>query len=125
MNAKTFVSSFSVTTLGAVLLVGAVAASPGEYERDEYYERRGPMPFELLDLNRDGAVTAEEHAQVRAERHAARAEHGYRLRNAGKAPGFEQIDRDSSGSIDREELSQWQAQRMQRRQAERDAGRGW
>ena len=125
MNAKVISTTLSLATLGAVLLTGAAIASPGEYERDEHYERRGPMPFEVLDLNRDGTVSAEEHARVRSERHAERAEHGYRLRNAGNAPSFEQIDRDSNGSIDREELSQWQAQRMQERQAGRSGGRGW
>ncbi len=125
MNAGSISTTFSLATLSAVLLTGAVIASPGEYERDEYYERRGPMPFEVLDLNRDGVVSAEEHAQVRRERHAERAEQGYRLPNAGQASNFDQIDRDSNGSIDRDELSQWQMQRMQQRQPGGFGGRGW
>lgn len=108
MNTKTFIS----TAVGIALLAGAAVASPGEDERHEYYERRGPLPFEVLDLNGDGTVSAEEHAQVRAERMRLRAEQGYPMRNAPSAPAFEQLDRDGSGAIDREELSNWQAQRM-------------
>ena len=100
-----------ISAVSAVLLNGMAVASPDEYE--EYYYQRGPMPFEALDLNGDALVTPEEHAAVRAERQAARAKSGYRMRNAGNAPDFEQIDRDSSGEISRDELDAWRAQRMQ------------
>ena len=114
-----------ITTLGAAVLATTAAASPGEYDRDDYYERRGPMPFEVLDLDGDGTVTAQEHAQVRAERHARRAEYGYPMRGMADAPDFAQIDRDGSGAISPEELSAWQAQRMQQRQAQRWGQRSW
>ena len=107
-------SRFQIAALGIVLAAG-VAASPGDDEYREYYERRGPVPFEVMDLNADGVVTAQEHQQVRAERQRIRAEQGYPMRRAASAPHFEQIDRDGNGSIDREELSDWQAQRMQQR----------
>jgi Ca2+-binding EF-hand superfamily protein len=110
----------SKTTLASAmslaLITGVAGASPGEYERHEYYEHRGPMPFEVIDLNRDGVVTADEHAQVRSERHAVRAQQGYPMRNAGSAPSFEQMDSDSNGSISRDELAEFQALRMQQRQ---------
>jgi hypothetical protein len=97
------------------LLTGIATASPDEYEREEYYERPGPMPFEALDLDGDGVVTAQEHAQVRAQRHAAMAKRGYPMRNAAGAPRFEQIDSDGDESISRDELSAHQLQRMQRK----------
>jgi hypothetical protein len=106
-------------TLGLAFAAGAASASPGEYEREDYYEQRGPMPFEVLDLNRDGVVTSEEHARVRSERHAVREQHGYPMRRADSAPDFEQIDVDGDGSISRDELSRAQAQRIQ----QRDTGR--
>ena len=99
----------------AIALSAAALASPGEYEREDYYERRGPLPFEVMDLNGDGTVTAEEHAQVREERHRVRAEQGYPMRRAADAPDFDAIDRDGNGAIDRDELSTWQAGRMQQR----------
>ncbi len=105
------------------LLAGTAAASPGEYERETYYERPGPIPFEALDLDADGVVSAQEHARVRAQRHAAMAERGYPMRNAAGAPRFEQIDSDGEESISRDELSAHQMQRMQ--QKEMHHGRHW
>jgi hypothetical protein len=111
-----FSNKILISALGLALAAGIAGASSDEYERHEYYEHRGPLPFEVIDLNRDGVVTAEEHAQVRSERHAVRAQQGYPMRGAGSAPSFEQMDSDGDGSISREELSSHQAQRMQRRQ---------
>ena len=99
--------------LSVALLSGPALSSPDEYERN--YLQRGPMPFEALDLNGDGVVTAEEHATVRAERQAARVKAGYMMRNAGKAPAFEQIDQDGSGAISPDELSKWHERRFQQR----------
>ena len=104
-----------ITATGLALAAAVVIASPGETEREEYYGRPGPMPFQVLDLNDDGVVTAEEHAQVRAERHAARMAQGRRLRHAGAAPRFEQVDADNDGAISRDELSTWRGQRMAQR----------
>ena len=108
LSKKTLVSVVSVA-----LLSGVAMASPDEYEA--YYSKRGPMPFEMLDLNSDGVVTAEEHAAVRSKRQAARAEMGYPMRNAKNAPAFEQIDVDSSGEISRAELDAWRGRCMQNR----------
>ena len=102
--------------LSLALLTGVAGASPGEYERHEYYEHRGPMPFEVIDLDKDGVITAEEHAQVRSERHVARARQGYPMRRAGSAPSFEEMDSNDDESISREELTAHQARRMQQRQ---------
>lgn len=104
-----------ISTLGVALLTGAAYASSEGYEREQYYQGRGPMPFEVFDLNGDGVVTMQEYTQVRGERQAARAQMGYPMRNAGAAPGFEQLDSDGDGSISREELAGHQVQCMQQR----------
>ena len=106
-----------ISALSLALVAGVASASSDEDERREYYERRGPMPFEVIDLDGDGVVTADEHAQLRSERQAVRAQQGYPMRHAGSAPSFEQMDSDGNGSISRQELADFQALRMQQRQA--------
>jgi len=98
--------------LSLTLLAGSAISSPGEYEK--YYLQRGPMPFEVLDLNGDGVVTAQEHAAVRSERQATRIKAGYRMRNARKAPAFEQADLDGSGALTRDECRKHESRRLQR-----------
>ncbi|MCB1800445.1 MAG: hypothetical protein KDI82_02035 [Gammaproteobacteria bacterium] len=104
-----------IVVLATVLTTGNAFASSDEYGYDQRYAQRGPVPFEVLDLNADGVVTQEEHARVHSERQAWRAEHNYPMRGAANAARFEQIDRDASGALDRDELNDWRAQRMQQR----------
>lgn len=104
--------------LGVVLLsvctVAAYADNDDDErgERSERYEKRGPMPFEVFDLNSDGVVTQQEYEQVRVERQQARSEKGYPMRNATQTSDFDQMDADANGSISREELDAWRAQKM-------------
>jgi hypothetical protein len=104
-----------ITLTGVALLTGAAIASPYANEREDYYERRGPLPFQVMDLDGNGVVTADEHAAVREQRQASRRAQGYPMRNAQQAPNFEQIDTDNNGLIDKSELEAWQNQRMRDR----------
>ena len=95
---------------GAVLLLGlcglAVAATPAA--------PAGPpgMPsFSDMDANGDGAVSADEFAQFRAQRMAARAAEGRPMRNAGRAPTFESLDTNGDGSLSQAEVAQHMAAR--------------
>lgn len=106
INYKIIFSALSIALASNLAL-----ASDDEY--NEYYYQRGPVPFEALDMNKDGVVTNEEHQAFRQERQTTRAKSGFRMRNASEAPSFEQIDADANGSINRQEMSQWRNQRMQ------------
>ena len=108
MNTKLTLLGF----LSLVLLAGSAVSSPGEYEK--FYLQRGPMPFEAMDLNGDGVISTAEHAKVRSERHAARMNAGYRMRNVNKATGFEQADLDGNGTLTRDELAKCQSRRFQK-----------
>lgn len=103
------------TALLTVLLAATASASPDGDERYEYYERRGPMPFEAFDRDGDGVVTRDEQRQTHQERQAVRAGRGMRMRDVDMSMRFEEIDQDGNGLISRDELEAWQADRRQRR----------
>jgi hypothetical protein len=65
----------------------------------------GPAPFERIDRDGDGAISAAEHAQFRAERQRAMAAQGRPMRNAGNAPAFGDIDADGDGRITPAEMA--------------------
>jgi len=112
--------TITASTLSLLLLAGAAIASSDEGERDALYAGRGPLPFAVMDLNKDGVVTGEEHAQIHRERHEYRAQQGYPMRNAtGGVSNFEAVDADRNGAVSSEEFSAWQAQRGAK------CGMGW
>lgn len=108
-------SQYMLYTVGLALASTVALASPGEYEYEEHYQKRGPAPFEVMDLDKDGVVSKAEHETFREKRHLARIQGGYRMKNASKAPIFDQIDADANGSVSREEMDQWRAKRYAQR----------
>ena len=110
MNSKmTLPLVFALTTL----LANTVVSSDAQYQY--LHQQRGPMSFEMHDLNKDGVISANEFSQARMQRHAVRQKAGYQLRNANKAPVFENIDQDNNGIISRDELSSWHKYRLSQR----------
>jgi Ca2+-binding EF-hand superfamily protein len=63
---------------------------------------RGPIPFEVFDLDGSGAISEEEFDQVRARRAEAREEAG--LPPSRQSRPFSSLDGDGDGAIGREEL---------------------
>ena len=116
MISKTILCS----SLSFILAAGSTYAGSEVFEREEYSQRRGPVPCEVLDRNQDGLVSRQEYVQLRNERRAARAKGGYPTRGGNIEARFERMDSNGDNSISREEFVAHQTQRMQRRQARRD-----
>ena len=106
MSKRTLIFAFSLLALSAAF---AVQARP-------FGGPRGPMPFDVMDLDNDGYVSTQEFAKHRDTRMAARAAQGRLLRNAGQAPRFASWDLDSDGRLSRSEVGAGQQARF--------AGRG-
>jgi len=108
MNTKQLIGTVAIAAL-----VGAVAAAPPQGPRG------GPPAFSEIDLNNDGAITAEEFDTFHANRMAQRASQGYRMRNAGQHPRFQAMDLDGDNALTEQELYQWRAGRMGERPCRR------
>jgi len=81
--------------------------------------------FDTMDRDGNGTVSAEEHAQFRAERLAVRSAQGRLLRNAGNAPSFQALDADGNGTLTRSEVMSAQQARMAARGPGYGPGRGY
>ncbi len=84
--------------------MGASIAASGLASAQPLPGGRGPVPFGAVDLNDDGTISAQEFAEHRAQRQAARAAEGRPMRNVGQAPRFEDWDLDGDGFLAPEEL---------------------
>ena len=60
--------------------------------------------FSEFDLNNDGKITQSELDEARTIRMEQRAAEGRKLKNAGEAHSFEEIDADNDGFISRKEF---------------------
>ena len=98
-------------------LAAGMAASGGVFAQTPAWGGRGPgpAPFDLMDLDGNGGISAAEHAQFRAERQRAMAAQGRPMRNAANAPAFEAIDADGDGQISPGEMTQMRQSRMANR----------
>ena len=108
------------SSLSLILLAGSTYAGSETFEREDYSQRRGPVPCEVLDRNQDGLVSRQEYVQLRNERKAARTQRGDPTRGGNIEARFERMDSNGDNLISREEFVAHQAQRMQRRQARQD-----
>ena len=78
---------------------------------------RGPVPFGVIDANKDGVISAQEFDNHRNARQTARAAQGRLMRNAGRAPNFQNLDVDGNGYLTPAELVAGQQTRMASRGA--------
>ena len=105
--------------------LSAALAVPGLAGAQPPMTGRGPVAFGAIDLNGDGVVSAQEFAEHRAQRQAARAAQGRLLRNAAQAPRFEDWDWNADGFLTPDELLSGQQARFAARGPGRRPGPGW
>lgn len=86
--------------------------------------QRGPISFDIYDVNKDGLVSKKEFYDARTKRMTIRSNQGLPMRNASNAPAFTQFDTDKDGKLSKIELLEGQNAQMQSRRLNRGAARG-
>lgn len=97
-----------VATCAAVVILSSPVFACGGGQHGEGGGHQMPA-YSDLDANADDAVTAEEFYAFRAQRMAARAEAGRKMKNAKNAPSFDDLDLDGDGNLSAEEFAKHQA----------------
>jgi Ca2+-binding EF-hand superfamily protein len=90
-----------VTILSGVFLLCILPVST----QAEDPNSKGHASFTVFDMDENGFVSEEEFYSVRQQRMAARAAEGKKMRCAASAPSFSDLDVDSDGQLNQEELT--------------------
>ena len=116
---NTFTKSIAMTVLAsAVSLV---------YAQSTVITARGPIPFNVIDLDANGSISEQEFNMVHQQRMSARAAEGRPMRGMVNHPVYADFDTDGDGQLTPDELAAGQQIQRQKRQGMRmvlSQGRG-
>ena len=102
---------FKTVTFGLVVAGSLSVITSAVMAQD--LPQRGPMSFELYDMNKDGFVSEQEFYDLRAKRMEQKAAVGMPMKNAGNAPAFKAFDQNADGKLTELELLKGQSAQMQ------------
>ena len=102
-----------------LLATCAIVVAWSQFAYGDHHKHHQHQCPEYADIDADGndAVSAEEFYAFRAQRMAARAEAGGKMKHAKDAPSFEDLDLDSDGNLSAEEFAEHHAQCPMRQEA--------
>jgi len=98
--------------LKRVTLVTATLSLVGSLANATDLSQKGPLSFDIYDINKDGYVSKSEFYDIRANRQSIRANQGMPMRNAGNAPDFTLFDKNKDGKLTKLELLEGQNSQM-------------
>lgn len=108
MNSFHWLRAFLI--LLATCAVVVVLSSPANAQgHGEHHKHQCPA-YADIDANADNAVTSEEFYEFRAQRMAARAAEGGKMKNMKNAPAFEDLDLDGDGNLSADEFAEHQSE---------------
>lgn len=84
---------------------------------------RGPIPFNTYDVDGSGSISEQEFDSAQAKRLEIRATAGLAVRNAPSVPSFSELDRNSDGQLNQDELLGGQKAQMLKRANMMDRGK--
>lgn len=102
--------------------LAVLAMSPTAFagHHGKHHKHQCPS-YSDIDADSNNAVTAEEFYAFRAQRMAARAEAGGKMKNAKNAPSFEDLDLDGDGNLSAEEFAEHHSQCPMRNKASEES----
>lgn len=103
-----------LATCAVVVILSSTAAAAGHGKHGKH---QCPS-YSDIDANADNAVTAEELYKFRADRMAARAAEGRKMKKAKDAPSFEDLDLDGDGNLSADEFAEHQSECPMRKKKE-------
>ena len=106
---NTFTKSIAMAVMASA--VTTVYAQPAEIPG------RGPIPFNAIDLDGNGTISAQEFDTVHQQRMSARAAEGRPMRGMANGHSYADFDTDGNGQLTPDELATGQHVQMQKRQA--------
>ena len=114
MNSFHWLRAFLIllATCAVVILLSSPAIAEGRGDGDKGMHGKSHQcpTFAEIDADADAAITPEEFYAFRANRMAARAEAGGKMKNAKNAPAFEDLDLDGDGVMSADEFAEHQSQ---------------
>ena len=116
---NTFTKSIAITALASVVSL--------VYAESAVIAARGPVPFNAIDLDGNGSISAQEFNTVHQQRMSVRAAEGRPMRGMVNHPLYVDFDTDRDGQLTPDELAAGQQIQMQKRQGMRmvqSQGRG-
>ena len=105
---NTFTKSIAITALASAVSLA--------YAEPAVIAARGPVPFNAIDLDGNGSISAEEFNTVHQQRMSARAAEGRPMRGMMNHPLYVDFDTDRDGQLTADELAAGQQIQMQKRQ---------
>jgi hypothetical protein len=98
-----------LATCALIVALSQTAFAADGHGHGKHHQHQCPA-YADIDADGNDAVTAEEFYAFRAQRMAARAEAGGKMKNAKNAPSFEDLDLDGDGNLSADEFAQHQSQ---------------
>ena len=110
MNSHQWLKSFLILVVtSAAVFAMSTTAFAGDGHKGKHHRHQCPS-YADIDADGDKSITAEEFYAFRAQRMAARAKEGGKMKNAKNAPAFEDLDLDGDGTLSADEFAEHQSQ---------------
>jgi len=116
MNSFHWLRAF-LTLLATCAVVVILSSTAAAGNHGKHGKHQCPT-YSDIDANADNAVTSEEFYKFRADRMAARAAEGRKMKKAKDAPAFEDLDLDGDGNLSADEFAEHQSECPMRKKKE-------